>query len=66
MDQDLTTTRAGDQRFQLTWEIMITMQRDDSRHSFLAGKAAHNHGDGLSSGFQRQPRVVPPALEEQK
>ena len=66
MDQDLWTTRAGDQRFQLTWGVIITMQRCEARDAFLAGIAAHNHGDGLSSGFQKQHRVVPPALKEEK
>ena len=38
---------------------MITMQSGEARYSFFAGIAAHD-GDGvLSSGFQRQSRVVP-------
>ena len=45
---------------------MINMQRNEARDSFIAGIAAHN-GDGvLGSGFQRQPRVVPPLLKGAK
>ena len=42
---------------------MINMQRGEARDSFLAGIAA-NDGDGvLSSGSQRQFRIVPPVLK---
>ena len=41
---------------------MINIQQ--ARDSFLAGIAAHD-GDGVSSsGFQRQPRAVPPERKE--
>ena len=45
---------------------MINMQRVEARDPFLASIAAHD-GDGvLSSGFQRQLRVVPPVLKGER
>ena len=44
----------------------INMQRDEARNSFLASISAHD-GDGvLSSGFQRQSRIVPPVPKGEK
>ena len=45
---------------------MINMQRGKARDPFLAGIAAHDGNGVLSSGFQRQPRIVPPALKREK
>ena len=45
---------------------MINMERSETRYLFLAGIAAHDGGGILSSGFQRQPRVVPPVLKGEK
>ena len=45
---------------------MINMQRGETRYSFLAGIAAHDGGGVLSSGFQRQPRVVSPVFKGEK
>ena len=44
----------------------FNMGRDKTRESFLAGIAAHDGGGDLSSGFQRQPRVVSPVLKGEK
>ena len=41
---------------------MINMQRGEAGDSFLAG-ATHDSDGGLSSGLQRQSRVVPPVLK---
>ena len=45
---------------------MINMQRGEDRDSFLAGIDAHDGDGALSSVFQRQSRVVPPVLKEEK
>ena len=45
---------------------MINIQRCEARYSFTAGIAAHDGDGGLSSGFQRQSRVVPPVLKGEK
>ena len=45
---------------------VINMERGETRYSFLAGIAAHDGGGILSSGFQRQPRVVPTVLKGEK
>ena len=45
---------------------VINMDRGETRYSFLAGIAAHDGGGILSSGFQRQPRVVPTVLKGEK
>ena len=37
---------------------MINMEREEARYSFLAGIAAHDGDEVLSSGFQRQSRVM--------
>ena len=43
---------------------MISMQRGKTRDSFLAG-VVHDGGGVLSSGFQKQSRVVLPVLKEE-
>ena len=45
---------------------MINMQRGKTIDSFLAGIAAHDGGDVLSSGSQRQPRIVPSVLKGER
>ena len=45
---------------------MINMQRGETRDSFITGISAHDDGGVLSSGFQRQPRVVSPELKGEK
>ena len=45
---------------------MINMQWGEARDSFLAGIAAHDGNGVLSSGVQKQPRVVPPVLKGEK
>ena len=45
---------------------MINMQHGEAKDSFLAGITAHDGGGVLSSGFQRQHRVGPPALKGEK
>ena len=45
---------------------MISMQHGETKDSFLAGITAHNVGGVLSSGFQRQPRVIPRVLKGEK
>ena len=45
---------------------MINMQRGKTIDAFLADIAAHDGGGVLSSGFQRQPRVVPPVSKGKK
>ena len=45
---------------------MISVQRGKARDSVLSGIAAQDGGGALSSGFQRQPRVVPPVLKGEK
>ena len=47
-------------------DAMINMQRGETRDSFPAGIAAHDGGGVLSSGFQRQPRVVSLVLKGEK
>ena len=45
---------------------MINMQHGEAGDEFLAGIAAHDGDRVLSSGFQRQSRVVPPALKGER
>ena len=44
----------------------INMQHGETRYSFLAGIDAHDGVGVLSSGSQRQLRVVPPVLKGEK
>ena len=43
--------------------LIINIQRGEARDSFLADIAAHDGDEVLTSGFQKQSRVVPPVLK---